>query len=106
MIISKNFSDFKKIINNIEKRKMLLSGANWFQRYQLWIYSNEQVVIENDKIIIPFVSGKYNYNAVFIRNIKNNDIVIQNSIIGSVWWYFLNRLISKRILKNWNKCIE
>ena len=106
MIISKNFSDFKKIINNIEKRKMLLSGANWLQRYQLWIYSNEQVVIENDKIIIPFVSGKYNYNAVFIRNIKNNNIVIQNSIIGSVWWYFLNRLISKRILKNWNKCIE
>ena len=106
MIISKNFSDFKKIINNIEKRKMLLSGANWFQRYQLWIYSNEQVVIENDKIIIPFVSGKYNYNAVFIRNIKNNDIVIQNSIIGSVWWYFLNTVISNRILKNWNKCIE
>lgn len=106
MIISKNFSDFKKIINNIEKRKMLLSGANWFQRYQLWIYSNEQVVIENDKIIIPFVSGKHNYNAIFIRNIKTNEIVIQNSIIGSVWWYFLNRLISKRILKNWNKCIE
>ena len=106
MIISKKFSDFKKIINDIEKRKMLLGGTNWFQRYQLWIYSNEQVVIENDKIIIPFVSGKHNYTAVFIQNIKTKEIVIQNSIVGSVWWYFLNRLIKKRILKNWNKCTE
>ena len=96
MIISKNFSDFKKIINNIEKRKMLLSGVNWFQRYQLWIYSNEQVVIENDKIIIPFVSGKHNYNAVFIgHDIARNK---QRQINSALNQYFL-RSIRFKILE-------
>jgi hypothetical protein len=104
MIILKNFTDFKNIINDTEKRKLLLRGTSWWQRYRLWIYSNEQVIVENDKIIIPFVSGKYNYNAVFVRNIDTNEILIQNSTIGSIWWYFLNRYISKRILKNWEKC--
>ena len=104
MIIPKKFNDFKSIISNPDKRSLLLGGTSWWQRYQLWIYSNEQVIVENDKIMIPFVSGKYTYNAVFIRNKDTNEIIIQNSAIGAVWWYFLNRLIKKRMLKNWDKC--
>ena len=104
MIISKKFNDFKYIINNIEKRKMLLRGDNWFQRWRLWIWNDHQVIIENDKIIIPFASGKNRYNAIFARNKETDEILIQNSIIGAIWFYFINRLICKRIEKNWEKC--
>ena len=105
MIISKKFNDFKSIINNVEKRKLLFRGSNLWQRYQLWIYSNKKVVVEDDKIMIPFYSGgKHHYNAVFIRNIETGEVLIENSKIGSNWWFFLNKLICKRIEKNWEKC--
>tara|TARA_Y100000994_G_C15405190_1_gene323423 strand:+ start:232 stop:582 length:351 start_codon:yes stop_codon:yes gene_type:complete len=107
-IIAKNFDDFKKIIGSTEKREVLL-GGNWFQRFMLSVSSGEPV-LENDSIKITFCYdilildwGEFDYTAEFVRNIDTNEILIKNSIIGYYWFFFVNRRISKRILKNWEK---
>ena len=102
MVINKDFDSFKSIIENVKQRKVLFKGSNLWQRYQLWIYSNDQVIIENDRILIPFVSGKHNYTAKFERNTEKNTIQIKNSKLGGLYYYFLNSLISKRIHRKWD----
>ena len=102
MIITKDFDEFKIIIENVEKRKILFRGSNFWQRYRLWIYSNDKVIIESDRIFIPFVSGKHNYTAEFERNSDESNIKIKNSRLGALWFHFLNSYIAKRIDSNWD----
>ena len=106
MIINKDFDEFKAIIQDIEKRKILFRGANFWQRYRLWIYSNEKVIVEDDRILIPLVSGKHNYNAEFERNIDGNKIQIINSRFGAFWFRALNSYISKRVCSNWEASLS
>ena len=101
-IIEKDFDDFKKIINSNEKREVLL-GGNWFQRIFFYTTSGEPI-LENDSIKITFCYSEFDYIAEFVRNVDTNEILIKNSIVGSYWNFFINRSISKRILKNWDKC--
>jgi len=102
MIINKDFDEFKAIIQNIEKRKILFRGSNFWQRYRLWIYSNEKVIIESDRVLVPLVAGKHNYKAEFERNIEGNNIRIKNSRFGAFWYRSLNSYITKRISSNWD----
>ena len=108
-VIAKNFDDFRKIISSTEKREVLL-GGNFFQKFMLSVHSSEPI-IENDSIKITFSYdililewGQFNYTAEFIRNEDTNEILIKNSVIGYYWFFFVNRRLSKRILKNWDKC--
>ena len=101
-IIAKDFDDFKKIISSNEKRKVLLRG-NWFQR-TFWLSMEGEPIIENDSIKITFFSDVAEYSAEFVRNVDTNEILIKNSTFEYYYYFFLNRWISKRILKNWDKC--
>ena len=102
MIITKDFDEFKTIVENIEERKILFRGSNFWQRYRLWIYSNDKIIIENDRIFIPFVAGKHHYKAEFERNTTRNFIKIKNSKLGALWYSFLNSYIANRIYSNWD----
>tara|TARA_B000000475_G_C15578722_1_gene275557 strand:+ start:75 stop:407 length:333 start_codon:yes stop_codon:yes gene_type:complete len=102
-IIEKDFDDFKKIINSNEKREVLL-GGNWFQRIFFYTTSGDEPILESDSIKITFCYSEFDYIAEFVRNVDTNEILIKNSIVGSYWNFFINRSISKRILKNWDKC--
>ena len=106
MIIKKNFDNFKKILDNKEKSKALLHPKNWF--YKLLFFQNpfKEIVVNNDLITVSIISGKYIYNAEFIRESTNNQIEIKNSKFGAVAWYFLNSYISKRIEYNWEVAIN
>ena len=79
MIIKKNFDNFKKILDNKEKSKALLHPKNWF--YKLLFFQNpyKEIVVNNDLITVSIISGKYIYNAEFIRESTNNQIEIKNS---------------------------
>ncbi len=105
MIIKKNFDAFKNIIKDKEKSKILFKPNNYF--YKLIFIKNpkKEIIVENEKIIISIKSGDYVYNVKFIRERTNNHIEIVNSILGRVFWYFLNLSISRRIENNWeNAC--
>lgn len=107
MIIKKDFDSFKKIVENKEKSKILLQPKNWF--YALLFvqnYFNDQIVVKNDIITISFISDIYTYNAEFVRELTKNQIEIKNSKLGSIWWYFFNYSISKRIEYNWEEAIK
>ena len=58
-------------------------------------------------VTISICSGKYIYNAEFVRDQTKNQIKIKNSVTGAVFWYFLNfifprelNIIGKRQLNN------
>tara|TARA_B100001758_G_scaffold147265_1_gene126985 strand:- start:627 stop:947 length:321 start_codon:yes stop_codon:yes gene_type:complete len=106
MIIKKDFDDFKKILENKEKSKTLLHARNWF--YKLLFFQNpfKEIIVKNDMVVISIISGKYIYNAEFVRELTKNQIEIKNSKFGAVAWYFLNSYISKRIEYNWEEAIK
>jgi len=106
MIIKKNFDDFKKIVDDEGKSKALFRPKNWF--YKLLFFQNpfKEIVVNNDLISVSIISGKYIYNAEFIRESTKNQIEIRNSKFGAVVWYFLNSYISKRIEYNWEDAIK
>ena len=106
MIINRDFDDFKKILENKEKCKILLRPRNWF--YKLLFFQNplKEIVVCNNMVAISICSGKYIYNAEFVRDQTKNQIKIKNSIAGAVFWYFLNSYISKRIEYNWEEAIK
>ena len=107
MIINKDFDEFKAIIQNIEKRKILFRGSNFWQRYQLWIYSNEKVIVEDDRVVVPLVSGgSAPYKAEFERNIDGNKIRIKNSRFGAFLFRWMNSYISKRVFSNWDASLS
>ena len=106
MIINRDFDDFKKILENKEKCKILLRPRNWF--YKLLFFQNplKEIVVWNNMVTISICSGKYIYNAEFVRDQTKNQIKIKNSVTGAVFWYFLNSYMSKRIEHNWKKAIK
>ena len=95
MIIKNDFDDFKKILENKEKSNTLLHARNWF--YKLLFFQNpfKEIIVKNDMVAISFISGRYIYNAEFVRELTKNQIEIKNSKFGAVAWYFLNSYISK-----------
>ena len=84
MIINRDFDDFKKILENKEKCKILLRPRNWF--YKLLFFQNplKEIVLWNNMVAISICSGKYIYNAEFVRDQTKNQIKIKNSIAGAV----------------------
>lgn len=100
MIVKKDFDTFRLIVLDEEKRELLFKASNWF--YQLYLQTSpwHNPIIEQDKIIIAFVASNYIYKVNFIRTSDENYIEILNSSVGSIWWYFANKYISKRIIRN------
>ena len=78
MIINKDFDIFKSIVQDKEKSKILFRPPNWF--YNMIFFKNpyKEIIVENDKITISIVSGKYIYNAKFVREKTKNQTKIQN----------------------------
>ncbi len=106
MLINKDFDDFKKIAENKEKSTILLRPRNYF--YKLFFFQNpfKEIIVKNDIVAISILSGKYIYNAEFVRDLTKNQIKIKNSKFGTFVWYFLNSYISKRIEHNWEEAIK
>ena len=53
--------------------------------------------------MISFVVSNYIYKINFSRRNHSNSIKIINGFIDSMWWFFANKYIVKRMLKNWDK---
>ena len=103
MIINKDFDAFKNIVEDKERSKILFRPPNWFYYLIMFKTPWKETLVEQDKITISFVSGKYIYNADFIRAKETNEIEIKNSKAGAVFWSFLNSYIFKRVIRNWDK---
>jgi len=68
-------------------------------------YVDDTVLSQQDNIIIAFVVSNYIYKVHFTRTSDENYIEILNSSVGSMWWSYANKYISKRIIKNWGRVL-
>ena len=68
-------------------------------------YVDDTVLSQQDNIIIAFVVSNYIYKVHFTRTSDENYIEILNSSVGSMWWSYANKYISKRIIKNWDRAL-
>ena len=105
MKIKKDFDTFRTIVLDEEKREILFKGPNWL--YELYLQTSpwDDPIIEQDNIMIAFIVDNYIYKVNFTRTSDENYIEILNSSVGSMWWSYANKYISKRIIKNWDKVL-
>ena len=103
MIINKDFDKFKSIVLDNDRREVLFKGDNWWYELNLQTSPWHEPVIKQDNIMISFVVSNYIYKINFSRGSHSNSIKIINGFIDSMWWFFANKYIVKRMLKNWDK---
>jgi len=97
MKIEKNYDSFKEILKDKNKAQSLM-GATFWQSPLFWMYVRK-IDINQESINVKFYMSKWLYDAEFLKDDETEYIELSDSTL----FYFANKLIYKRINKNWDK---